>query len=370
MGGQNQVEGRLDPRVEPLLPISRGPFDVLSYIFEICGEKDYRTTLKIAVLSRHWRGIVLSTPRAWAFVDIENCRNEEVVKLYLERSSPRPLHIFVPSNRDFGVFHHVTDRIRCLSIRGTHGINLGEATFPNVIRLTITGRNVLTQQSTINSERFPALRHLVSEPLWILPPSSISLPPLQSLSLVIAGRLEWMSFLTSCKDTLTSLKLLIHAAYAPFEKSFVLPRLQSLEIQCRRRTGGTTPLNLRTPVLTTFIEAEERPYTGVYFHQDLKNVQYMRTDRLPPLSLLLKLRVLQLDGPPTVGEAVFDMLLEDFALCPELTLIDQVVGKVGRTKEKLAEVNKSRPIPIRLRSVIRPEDLPGIIPSSVRDCVV
>jgi len=126
------------------------------------------------------------------------------------------------------------------------------------------------------------------------------------------------------------------------------------------------PLELKTPALTTFIEAEERPYSGLNFHQDLENVQYMRTDRVPPLRMLLKLRELQLDGPPTLGKMVLDMLLKDFALCPELALVDQVVGKVGKMKQNLVEINKSRPLPIRLRSVVRLEDLPGIIPSSVR----
>jgi hypothetical protein len=364
--GQDQVLGKPDRRVEPLMPISRGPFDVLSYIFEICGEKDYRATLKISVVSRHWREIVLATPRAWAFVDVEDCRHDELVRLYLERSSPRPLHISIPLNRDFGLFRDVTDRIRCLSIPGTHAESLGEATFPNVTRLTIAGRNADIQRFVIDFKRFPSLQHLVCEPSWMFWHSSTYLPPLQSLSYVMTGRLLLMCFLKACKDSLTSLKLIRPTHYPSIGVSCVLPRLQYLEIQNQRRQEGTFPLNIQTPVLETFVETEEGPSSNMHFHTDLENVRYMRTDRLPRLSILLKLRVLQLVGRPTVCEAVLDMLLEDFALCPELTLIDQFAGKVWKMKQKLAEVNKNRAIPIRLRSIIRAEDLPGVIPNSVR----
>lgn len=361
------LAGSPNPRVEPLLPISRGPFDVLSYIFEICGGKDYRTALKIAVVSRHWREVVLATPRAWAFVDIENCRHDDLVKLYLERSSPRPLHISVPFQRNFGLFSNVTDRIRCLSICGTHEEDFGRAVFPNVTRLTITGLNTHIEGSIVSLKQFPALRHLVSEPSWSYAAAHGDLPPLQSLSLVMGQSLHWVFTLVDCKDTLTSLRLTLRARHTSVARPrIVLPRLRCLEIQYWHAQEDMWPLKLDTPILKTYIEAEDRPHSGIHLHLDLETVQYMRTDRVPPLRVLLKLRELQLDGRPTVGEAVLDMLLEDFALCPELTLINQVVGKVGKMKQKLAEINKTRSIPIRLRSVIRTEDLPGIIPSSVR----
>jgi len=62
----------------------------------MCGEDDWKTPLRIAATSRDWRNLVLATPRAWEFLDVPKCQDIDTIKLFLERSRPRPLHLYLP----------------------------------------------------------------------------------------------------------------------------------------------------------------------------------------------------------------------------------------------------------------------------------
>jgi hypothetical protein len=51
-----------------IAPIRRLNTDILSIIFEMCGEDNWKTPLRIAATCRDWRNLVLATPRAWEFL--------------------------------------------------------------------------------------------------------------------------------------------------------------------------------------------------------------------------------------------------------------------------------------------------------------
>jgi len=95
--------GRAEPRIihlgQPLAeqkadiaPVGVATFDVLSFIFEICAETDWRSALWIGCVSRHWRSVVLQTPRAWRLFDFSIC-NSDCRDAYFERSGQCGLHI-------------------------------------------------------------------------------------------------------------------------------------------------------------------------------------------------------------------------------------------------------------------------------------
>ena len=71
-----------------IAPIRRLNTDILSLIFEMCGEDYWKTPLRIAATSRDWRNLVLATPRAWEFLLVRECKDIKTIKLFLERSNP------------------------------------------------------------------------------------------------------------------------------------------------------------------------------------------------------------------------------------------------------------------------------------------
>jgi hypothetical protein len=347
--------------------ISTGPFDVLSYIFEICGEEDYRSAIKIAVVSRHWRYIVLATPRAWAFMDIKTCTDDEIVQLYFQRSGQQPLHICLPASRSFRLLTNVYDLLQCLSIHCRYGNLIKQVIFVNVTRLRIYGQDFPILVSLLSFSRFPALLHLSSENRWIIGTDGVDLPPLQSLSLVIGTGSSWLRVLEDCKNTLTSLKLHPAALHAMLTMPPVrLPRLQCLDVEYETKKGVYQwPLRLKTPILTTYIEAGH-PLGNLPLQLNLENIKYLRIDRVPPLNGLPSLQKLHLHGSPALIGVVLTLLLGDPTIWPELMLIDPGVEMVEQVEQKLTEINQTRPTPIHLTSTLRDSDPPGVIPRSVR----
>jgi hypothetical protein len=91
-----QLEREVEMMRAWIAPIRRVNTDILSLIFEICCEDDWKTPLRIAATSRDWRNLVLAPPRAWEFLPVRKRHDIKMIKLFLERSHPRPLHFYLP----------------------------------------------------------------------------------------------------------------------------------------------------------------------------------------------------------------------------------------------------------------------------------
>jgi hypothetical protein len=361
-----------------IAPIRRLNIDILSLIFEMCGEDDWKAPLRIAATSRDWRNLVLATPRAWEFLPVRECQDQKTIKLFIERSDPRPLHLCLPYDYTTSWLSSISQRIECLAFVDFDN-DIGSLTFPNVKRLVIASSNNL-QISPIDAARFPALRHLFcmdyvanaapfinGNPLN-LPPfidgDLLNLPPLLSLSLDVSDESYSLSILQACQDTLISLKLTIEETETMMHKvSLVFPWLMCLEITHWIERGR--PLEIKTPVLDTYIEYAYEQESGDLMHADLKTITQLRTDRLPESLMLPEVELIQISRKEPREELT--LFLHRLSLNPahflELETIEVVndVEAPGDMVELVAAVNRQLEQEISLVFTSDLRDLHGMV---------
>lgn len=355
-----------------LSPARRLTSDALSSIFEWCAELDWRSPVKIAAVCAHWRQTILSTPRAWAFVEFQSKMSDDGVKMYLERSGERPLHIYFPGPRSYILLLPILHRIQCLALDFIPG-NAEEVVFPAVQRLSACRFGSWIPATYINIKRFPALRHLMTANSGFsssTPPQdkNIPFPSLESWSLRIAEDRIWIDRLHCCKYTLVSLELIHYASGIPSDRCVVfLPVLKSLQIFAWDGVENWM-VELETPKLQTYEEyvgGEDSPQYPI--HTDIKRVVQMRSNKEPPLSLCPRLETLQLDIETFATlTSVLDTLATEKETCPNLQFIEILDEEINPSQEvqtKLDQVNFNSGRNRHVRLLLRKEwsNLPGMI---------
>jgi hypothetical protein len=162
----DEIKKELFERKAWIAPVRYLSFDVLSLIFEFCGEDDWRTPLLISEVSRHWREVVLATPRAWAFPRLKDFKSHhQMIHRFFSRSGHCPLHIDLPLSMDDPrrIFSSVEKRLKCLSAH-VNNEDVEGRVFPILDRLTLRhAPNTQIDISCLNDIRFPSLRHLLCE---------------------------------------------------------------------------------------------------------------------------------------------------------------------------------------------------------------
>jgi hypothetical protein len=355
----DEINKELFEREAWIAPIRYLSFDALSLVFEFCGEDDWRTPLVISEVSRYWRDTVLATPRAWAFLRLHDFRNEhQIIYHFFSRSGHCPLHISLPTMmaHPSRILSGVEKRLKCLSIQDTNDYVKGRV-FPILDRLTLLfAYDRPTEISRFNDVQFPSLRHLICETYLTNSLSGLSgvvqweFPPLQTLSLRMTGDLAWLSLLTAVKNTLISLKLQLVQQCTIQNSQISLPTLRCLDVQFSLHGPLFWPLDLKTPVLETYLELTRRSLNKSLFHEDIQNVRGMRSDRPPTLSSFPLIEILQLKEEYH-AVAVLTELASNESLCPNLQEIELQSYK-NRPSEslstKLADVKRSRRVPVNL----------------------
>lgn len=317
---QKELEGRL----AWVAPWRRVPTDILSIIFEYCNREDWKSSLMLTAVSTRWRAIVLSTPRAWSYVDTKECKNYRIVRTYLDRGGQCPLHFYYPSRRSDIPVSKIAQRLHCLSIENMYIYEIVNSDFPNLECLSLQTGTTTSRLSRITSTRFPSLRHLIcgslgsdSDSEWMPP----DFPPLTTLSIAVAIDLAWLTVLQASRDTLTSLRLHLHEQFSiPAEHQVTLPRLQCLEIQNWTTVNSAWPLDLKTPILQTYVEHHRR-IRDQYLHKDLATIRRMRTNVHTPVPPLPQLSLLQLEIQDDIPERLVGQL-SDESLYPKLERVE------------------------------------------------
>jgi hypothetical protein len=289
-----ELERELEMMTAWIAPIRRLNTDVLSLIFEMCGEDDCQTPLQIAATLHDWRNLVLSTPRAWEFLPLGDPQTINIIKLFLERSYPRPLHLSLLRIYATSVLSSISQRLECLTLNHFHD-DMTKLSFPKLKRLRITGECTV-QLSRIDATRFPALRHLVCTN-WVTPligEDSLNFPPLQYLAVTLDTGGCWLRALQACQDTLISLQFITGDLLTTIPKpQLVFPRLICLEIHDRAEQSGAWPLDLKIPVLETYIEHVLYP-GGSLIRPDAKTITQLRITRVPESFAFPRVKILQL----------------------------------------------------------------------------
>lgn len=383
--GNTLMETMLDPKPAPervaeledhqevlkawIAPIKRLNDDILSLIFEFCGEDDPKMTLHISAVSRGWRQVVLATPRAWAYLNMSRCLHPPTVALFFKCSRSYPLHVNFDPWQCRAPISNVLDRIVCLSLV-YHPHALTRATFPHVTRLWIHqyGR-YFVRLSEMDTTVFPALRHfLCGAPITdngigeFTSPSGIA--PLETLSLCMAEEPTWLRVLHSCQDSLVSLQLVLVEQFWTLPPKFevVLPLLKCLEVQFWAEAGQEWPLDLKTPALETYWQHLGGDDYGGIRHYDINTVTQLCIDRWLELPSLPKLRLLRVCRE---SDVIFYLRLisADPMLFPELERIElEMEGDMSKHVLLAAgTANAERLQPILLSARKKYSDLKGAV---------
>jgi hypothetical protein len=349
-----------------IAPIRRLNTDILSLIFEMCGEDDWTTPLQISATSREWRNLILATPRAWEFLPVGDCEDIETAKLFLERSHPRPLHLDVPYDY-YVLLSSISQRLECLTLDcfdDTTELSFPKP-FPKLKRIVFADEGDV-QLSCIDASRFPALRHLradFSTPL--IDGDLLNLPPLQSLLFTFDDDSCWLRVLQACQDTLISLQFTIDNLLTDElpttipKPQLVFPRLICLGIEDRGKHYGESPLDLKTPVLETYIE---QMHYGPLMRPDAKTVTQLRTNEVPEPLAFPKVKLVQFRGQIRASSFLYGLTLHP-AYFPELERIEvESTDEVPDDMVKMvAAVNRKRELAISLDFTSRFRDLRGMV---------
>lgn len=368
------LEKELYERKAWIAPIRKLGFDVLSLIFERCSENDWKAPLHIGAVSRSWQTTVLATARAWSIVDLTGAVPPQVVLNYLERSGACLIHTSVPQSERF-LLSLMLKKIECIFLREeeTRGKRLYDMHFPNVKRVKV---NNYYPASFFTVDRFPALKHLLCQNSFEnpnYPPSNGPIKgfaPLHTLEIKMLLDQGWYNVLESCSSTLRFLKL-TYICHPLGDFVVNLPRLICLQVDHAGARTNYWSLELKTPLLKSYIEQDTTFPYGQILHRDLGTVTHMRLGRMRPLLQCKGLKHLQIANREELIYPVLKSLAENAALCPDLETIEVLLpGGVQLDEEDIFEsmeeitVRQKRPLvviyPRRLS-----DNLPGFIPHSV-----
>jgi hypothetical protein len=246
-----------------IAPVRRLSSDVISLIFEFCGEDNWRTPLRIAGVSRQWRDIALATPRVWAFLDVHECSDAELVGHFFKHSGQRPLHVCLHESQCLTILSDVIKRLECLSIYNNSHME-EYPVFPKLKRFSLGKAGRRIEISDLCTTCFPALHELICAPVIegnvtsTLRSMKPVLPPLQVLSVTTGWNTVWLDLLISCRSSLESLRLYFEMPF-PATSGLVLPMLKCLEIVLWMPNPDGWPIDLKTPLLETYKETRGYP---------------------------------------------------------------------------------------------------------------
>ena len=340
-----------------LSPVRRLNFDALSRIFEFVGEDDWTAPTRLGAVSRPWRDCVLGTPRAWSFFDLKVYRNPKMVELCLERSRPLLLHMGLSRHPMYTTVVSMSDRLQCLSIH-RFPLDFGNIVFPHIKKLFIRSSEHKMRPSWITTARFPALRHLNSRAIFDLEYDyrsyqdlqfRLQVAPLHTLAIVVDKYWAWFAILRSCQDTLVSLKLEVSRETIDRRTchSLTLPALACLDIGGRKIAPNTWPLQLKTPILESYIERVAQLQANEVLHADLETVTHMRISQLTVLSHAISVRRIQLLNGEYQIYPLLTRLKSDSSFCPHLEAVEVPLSPKfsldeGELAMRLGEVAESR----------------------------
>lgn len=330
-------------------PVRRLSIDALGLIFSMAAEDEWISPMRLASVCRFWRTAALSTPRAWSFIDLKEKRAIKHLPIFLERSGQRGLHIGVAGlSRDaaFAAVAGMADRIQCLSIPNIAS-DLQDRKYPSLKRLRITHESSPRAILQLTKSQFPVLQHLEFSS-FVAPelPSieaMVDVPPVQSLRLSILDGLTFYHLALKWNETLRSLELYIPPRTQFLKKySLAFPRLRGLTFYDGRKWDVPHDIVLKTPELRSLITDADYASKTFTLHLDLDNLTHLRIkreQRLPPLSSLGRLKVLQLSIMPKPFMTLLNTMLNDPSICPELTIIEfQYPARLGSNYKAMENI--------------------------------
>lgn len=277
-----------------IAPIRKVPFDILSLIFQICGQADWAAPLRIGAVCRWWREVVHLTPRAWCYIDLWSV-DDEICQTYFERSGHFNLHVRIWEEDDIKFLATVAHRIDRMTIQVLPD-DMQNAIFPSLHTLLLpAGPPYKDDVFVITTAYFPNLLHLEIHHELIQTAPCPKLPQLQTLIITVHGD-GWYEVAQACRTSLISLKIIYARHYnADIMYHLHLPRLQHLMVIDADIMNESWLLRIDVPELKTYIAECAYGANVPILIEGLEHVTHMRLTRIPSMPVPNQLRVIQLD---------------------------------------------------------------------------
>lgn len=341
-----------DQKAEPISPISKLPFDILSAIFVLCSAEVRLSPIDIASVCRHWRETILMTPIAWSRIFPQNFSQfilpPEYVSMFLERSKPCLLHISIPwASRDCYCAGHQSpdttmcdcanvatilkhgDRVQCLSVRQDWIGELNKEEYPNLRRLELIKCNSDRHPPRIplDISRFKNLQSLKLGHLWQADSRMdiFSAPSLRSLYLPIDPDDSWTRLVANFSSSLELLYLQGDFGESATRKWTIrCPRLLTVIIVEGKTPGmkGTRILEIICPQIVAYEYYSVDEIVEVAPSGGVERITILRVNTIIALFPYKLLETLQLDADYDWLGPILCQLEGDYHLCPALKSIE------------------------------------------------
>ena len=341
------------------------------------------TILDISGICRHWRQVVLATPKAWSTISPEVAKNRVRQSLYITRSKPALLHVTLDPKTNYALtpILQETERMNCLSMGRYYSMLMYRfSELEKLILLPSTSVDDAEEwhvgSSCLSRYKFPKLKVLVAnEPPFVtfdLHPISPKFPPLQCLATTLHFESSERYTTFVCRQTLVSLSVTVSAGhFSDFDEVLNLPRLRYFKIVDPRETILSVTLEVDAPhlvsvhlILTDWKSTELRL-------RDSSTVTHLQTHDIQDVYLYPALQSLWIEE--TIGSNLFSEAKLGICLdkCPHLENIRCIYNSVpdfeleGTIRDSLL----ARGSTISVSSADSAEvDLPGSVISTDMSC--
>jgi len=358
-----QIEQEISKRTAWLAPIRRIPADILRMLFIEACQDDWRAPLILGAVCSRWRDVLISTPRAWAYIQITpflHPFHHELVHLWLSRCGALRVHISLRPHASGEMVDAVCrhgQNLKCLSFFGN--VWQLQRRYPHLEELRLGPCNLLFEHGAKNhvgdgdaegelkSDRFPKLAslhlHGPSDSIMeVIARQSIS--SLRNLHIQASG-CHWLRIIQACANFLTTLVVEINSSSKnmvskeELDKPITCSQLQHLHyvnvpVIFAHENGPLHWPYLLTPHLQSYHEfngtgvspmhADVSSITSLFFHSP-KKVAWASFLSLTHLRL-------QCHGSASLMNET-SVLGANPKLCPKLSSVECVVLGLGRSRE-------------------------------------
>jgi hypothetical protein len=374
----NRIIKVIEDRWAWLAPVRRVPFEIFSIIFIMAAEKNWRSPASIAGVCRFWRDVVLATPQAWNFLDLQGNPPPEIASMYLQRSGRCPVHLTVPRTYEYSAEYmslatEIAHRMECLVVTFS-SMELVLEDYQNLTRLAVGDHRAKIPLDYLDITRLPRLRYFdgaFSQPEVPQGENPCPrFPPIEHLIVTTDAEAAWLDAVRACARTLTALHINIGNKAAREPNPVVhLFRLKHLAIRMRWDSQRPWSFSAKTPCLETYnTNFEANAFT---VRVVLNTVTQLQCSDVNGIDLseypgLLQLRVF---GYQYETLRFIDKLRRDYEVCPTLQKIVVVSWDEAGLRQIARNLRKRNAATGVNLTVVPTNGLDGIWPGDIRSTV-
>jgi len=340
--GPAALENDIFARKAWIAPIRRLPHETLSLILFELSIDDWKAPLKLQGVCRLWRNILLDTPVAWSFINLDEEDEEpdpDIISKFLERSRNASMHIHVfheSAPSILGQAISLKKKIRCLHI-GIWAIDalMSEHNDFSELELLFLSCEESDEVDENKGHQFDMIRLFPKlQTLWLggdqvvrMIASSPSVPAIRELNATCDDPSSLSPFLKKCAGSVEKIFLFYGSNQPRYveDEKIAFPVLQFLCLEDWKPSydANSWVFSGSTPTLQCYVHLAEpsnhdRPSVGASL--DPGNIRYLQVVEIPDLSLYPRLHSLVVPFLEDVEE-IAKQLRQEPTTCPGLAFI-------------------------------------------------